>query len=115
MMWGDDFSDLETNQIEGKSDIDGENKEEEREVGKDHGSEVEDKESEAKGDSGLRRFERNKDQSRRKYLWKRNFDYMERASENSSLSLDEAMQSEEKHEYKKSFIDFWTILRSSIH
>ena len=54
----------------------------------------------------MRRSERNKDKPRPEYSSKRLFGYLERGSKWSSLSFDEAMQSEEKHEYKKSIIDF---------
>jgi hypothetical protein len=54
----------------------------------------------------LRRSERNKDKPRPEYSLKRSFGYLDRGSNKSSLNFNEAMQSKEKHEYKKSIIDF---------
>ena len=104
---GDDIlTDLETKESEGNFDIESENKEEEYEAEKDHGSGEDDTEIEANRDYGLRRSERNKDKARPEYSLKRLFGYLRRGSKKSSLSFDGAVQSEEKHEYKKSIVDF---------
>ena len=103
---GDDvLTDLKTKESEGSSDIESDNKEEECEAEKDHGSGEDGTEIEVNRISGLRRSERNKDKPRHEYSLKRLFGYLERGSKKSSLSFDEAMQSEENRD-KKSSIDF---------